>query len=133
MSIERVEHEGETIALIVRGDFEEEGAKFFTNDDNPLQLGVINQKAGQETQPHVHREREVAIKSIQEVVHVDRGRALVKFYTRDGNKVGSRILERGDTILLMNGGHGFRMLEDTRLVEIKQGPYDESNTVKIEV
>jgi hypothetical protein len=32
-------------------------------------------------------------------------------------------LETGDIILLVAGGHGFRCLEDTVLLEIKQGPY----------
>jgi hypothetical protein len=39
------------------------------------------------------------------------------------NFVATRELRTGDAILLVSGGHGFRMLEDTVLAEVKQGPY----------
>ena len=29
----------------------------------------------------------------------------------------------GDIILLVSGGHDFLMLEDTEMIEVKQGPY----------
>jgi hypothetical protein len=32
-------------------------------------------------------------------------------------------VREGDVLLLVKGGHGFRMLEETVFVEIKQGPY----------
>ena len=35
----------------------------------------------------------------------------------------SKILNKGDVILLVNGGHGFEMLEKTEMIEVKQGPY----------
>ena len=133
MSVERIEHQGKTIALIVHGQSEQEGVNFFTDGDNPLQLGVINRRAGDSTQPHMHRDRELSIKGIQEVLHIDSGRVAVDFYTENGETIGNRTLNKGDTILLMSGGHGLRMLEDSRVIEVKQGPYDEANTTKIEV
>ena len=132
MSVERVEHQGKVIALIVNGQFEQEGVNFFTGGDNPLQLGVINRRAGETIQPHIHRNQELSVKGIQEVLHIDRGRVAVDFYTEDGDSIGNRTLNRGDTILLMGCGHGLRILEDSRVIEVKQGPYDEANTTKIE-
>ena len=35
----------------------------------------------------------------------------------------NRILQTGDVILLASGGHGFTMLEETEMIEVKQGPY----------
>ena len=35
----------------------------------------------------------------------------------------SRVLGPGDVIILMSGGHGFEVLEDLNMVEVKQGPY----------
>ena len=35
----------------------------------------------------------------------------------------SRILEAGDVILLATGGHGFEVLEEIEMIEVKQGPY----------
>ena len=39
------------------------------------------------------------------------------------NYLESRVLEGGDTILLAGGGHGFEVLEDLAMIEVKQGPY----------
>jgi hypothetical protein len=46
----------------------------------------------------------------------------VAFYD-DGEKIKTTILNMGDTILLISGGHGFDMLEDSKIIEVKQGPY----------
>ena len=35
----------------------------------------------------------------------------------------SRVLGPGDVILLISGGHGFEVLEELNMVEVKQGPY----------
>ena len=32
-------------------------------------------------------------------------------------------METGDTILLTSGGHGFKVLEEVEMIEVKQGPY----------
>ena len=42
---------------------------------------------------------------------------------KEKNYAFSSILEQGDVILLADGGHGFKMLEDSEIIEIKQGPY----------
>ena len=47
--------------------------------------------------------------------------------TNNQEYVCSRILESGDIIILAAGGHGFEMLEDTEIFEVKQGPYAGEN------
>jgi hypothetical protein len=37
--------------------------------------------------------------------------------------VATRLLEAGDFVLMVSGGHGFRVVEPTILLEIKLGPY----------
>ena len=39
------------------------------------------------------------------------------------NFVESKVLEKNDIILLASGGHGFKMLENSEIIEVKQGPY----------
>ncbi len=39
------------------------------------------------------------------------------------NYIFSEILCSGDIILLSKGGHGFEVLEDIEMIEVKQGPY----------
>ena len=47
----------------------------------------------------------------------------VDFYDKEKKYLQSRILSKGDIVLLAHGGHGFKMLEPTEMVEVKQGPY----------
>ncbi|MEM2890628.1 MAG: hypothetical protein QW358_04775 [Candidatus Hadarchaeum sp.] len=121
--IEKIEHDGKLFAIILRSGFEMDGVNFFTPEDNPLQLGVLKYEKGVEIRPHVHKNSVKTIKKIQEVLHIMYGKIEASFYNITGEKVGSSILNVGDTILLLDGGHGFRILENSKILEIKQGPY----------
>ena len=121
--IEKVEHEGKLLALVLRHECVTEGVQFFTEADNPLQLGVMKHKQGHLIKPHVHLDAPKMIKVTQEVLHIEYGKVAAGFYTNDGHKASSVILCEGDTIILLNGCHGFSILEDAKILEIKQGPY----------
>ena len=56
------------------------------------------------------------------MLHIEEGRVEVNVYKK-GKRIASSILDSGDTILLLRGGHGFKILEDSRIIEVKQGPY----------
>ncbi|MBT3068364.1 hypothetical protein KKO72_16265 [Rhodoferax sp. U11-2br] len=47
----------------------------------------------------------------------------VDFYSEDQTYLESTLLRAGDIILLAFGGHGFEILEEAEIVEVKQGPY----------
>jgi hypothetical protein len=47
----------------------------------------------------------------------------MEVYNDERGLVATRELCAGDIMLMVGGGHGFRMLEDTVLLEVKQGPY----------
>lgn len=121
--IERLEHKGKIFALIIRGGFEKDGVNFVTTEDNSLQLGILKHEKGVKIKPHVHKKVNKIINNIQEVLHVEYGKVEVNFYEERGKGIDSRILSSGDTILLIAGGHGFEILEDSKIIEIKQGPY----------
>lgn len=121
--VERVELQGRLCALILRRELDCEGTRFFTPPENPMQLGVIQHNRGTEVRPHVHVESMRRIDGVQEVLHIEYGMVEAVFYSDEGVRLDSRTLGTGDTILLLGGGHGFRMIEDTRMLEVKQGPY----------
>jgi hypothetical protein len=121
--IDKIEYQGKCFALILRNEFDTEGVHFFTSGDNPLQLGVHKYKQGVALKPHIHLNLPKKIESIQEVLHMEHGKLQVDFYDDQGALLGNTILHMGDTILLLSGGHGFEVLEDCKIVEIKQGPY----------
>ena len=121
--IEKIEWAGETLALILRAAFDERGVNFVTTEDSPLQVGVLKHPQGFQIKPHVHTASARTIHSIQEVLHIAYGSVRVNFYDNSGEPVGTVVINMGDTILLVAGGHGFDILEDSKIIEVKQGPY----------
>ena len=115
--------DGEIIAIVVKRDFEKDGVNFVSKEDYPLQLGISSYRKGDTIKAHFHIEKEIRINKIQEVVHIKSGKTIVNLYDLDGKKFKSVELSDDDTILFVDGGHGFEMLEDTKIIEVKQGPY----------
>ena len=121
--IERIEAGGTLLAVILRGSYEPESIEFLTQPDATMQLGVMRRPKGHVIQPHVHRPVARTIQYTCETLFIAKGRVEVTFFTPDHAPVGTREVVAGDTLLLVHGGHGFRMLEDSKLIEVKQGPY----------
>lgn len=115
--------DGKIIAVVVKRDFEKDGVNFVSRPDFPLQLGISNYKKGSKIKPHFHIGKEIKINKIQEVVHIESGKVIVDLYDLDGKKLKSVELLANDTIFFVDGGHGFEIIENTKLIEVKQGPY----------
>lgn len=125
--IETVNFESSTLAIILRHSYKKEGLEFFTPDDFSQQLAYMNRNAGYLIPPHVHHQIRREVQYTKEVLFIKSGKVRVDFYTDAQVYVESRILDAGDVILLAFGGHGFQMLEDTEIIEVKQGPYAGDN------
>jgi hypothetical protein len=121
--IERIEFEGTEFAIILRSGMLEPGIQFFTPPHFSQQLGCMRHPAGHQIEPHVHNPVSRAVHFTQEALFLRRGRLRVDFYSEAGAYLESRELEAGDVILLIRGGHGFEVLEEIEMVEVKQGPY----------
>lgn len=121
--IERILHNEELLAVIIRRDFCKPGVHFFTPDDFSQQLAYMNHPAGKVIDPHVHNPVPREVHFTQEVLLLKRGRLRVDFFDQSQNYLESRTLEAGDVILLAAGGHGFEALEEIEMIEVKQGPY----------
>jgi hypothetical protein len=83
----------------------------------------MHHPAGKVIDPHVHNPMPRQVLMTQEVLFVRRGKLRVDFFTGGRHYVTSRILAAGDVILLVQGGHGFEVLEELEMFEVKQGPY----------
>lgn len=115
---------GETcLTYIIRASFLPDRTIFFTPPDYKQQVGYIVYPAGGEIQRHVHRPLERKIVGTSEVLIIKKGRCEIDIYNDDRELVATRELRTGDVMLMVGGGHGFRMFEDTVFLEIKQGPY----------
>ena len=116
--------EGEKLlAIILRTTFKKEGIDFFTPPDFSQQLGYMNRPKGYKIQPHIHQKIERKIQFTQEVLFIKKGLVRVDFYKSDKTYLISKLLKQGDVILLSSGGHGFEMLENSEIIEVKQGPF----------
>lgn len=111
------------IAVIVRSSYREPGAHFFSQDHFSQQLGHILYPRGHVIIPHVHNPVQREVMYTQETLFIRDGLIRVDLYRQDRTFLTSRILEGGDAILLSTGGHGFEMLEESSMIEVKQGPY----------
>jgi hypothetical protein len=122
MDIEKIRFNNLDYALIIRKGFKATETTFFTESNEPMQLGVIKHKAGYIETPHTHRRIEVKAE-IQQMLYITSGKLAVDFFDDSGSKIGEVTLTVGDTILLMYGGHAIRVIEDVECLSVKQGPY----------
>ena len=121
--IEQIKHDDNILAIIISQNFSKKGIEFFTPGDFSQQLGYMNRPAGYVIDPHIHNHIERKVTLTQEVLFIKSGRVRVDFYNNEKVYLESRTLEKGDVILLASGGHGFEILEDCEMIEVKQGPY----------
>ncbi len=130
---EIITHDGVDTAMIFRSTMEiPPGVHFYTTEQTPFQIGFHNREKGIKLTPHIHRmEAPITVTEIQELLYIIAGKIKVTMYTKDGQSYASVELAAGDSMLLMAGGHGVEYLEDTRMFEIKQGPYPGTSNAKI--
>lgn len=121
--IERIFWHDTPLAYIIRGEVIVTATTFLTPPEFKQQVGFVVYPAGGEIKRHVHRSLERHIVGTSEVLIVRRGRCEVDIYSDARELVTTRELRAGDVMLMVGGGHGFRMLEDTVFLEVKQGPY----------
>lgn len=121
--LETIKKDSETLAVIIRASYHSDGIEFFTPNDFSQQLGYMNRQKGYSIAPHRHNLVERKVTLTQEVLYIKSGKVRVDFYDSQQTYLQSRVLEKGDVILLAAGGHGFEMLEDSEMIEVKQGPY----------
>ncbi len=121
--IEYITDNTKTLAIILPSTYTKNGVQFFTPGDFSQQLGYMKHTKGDSIQEHVHILHKREIQYTQETLFIRKGRVKINFYKQDNTFLTSRVLITGDVILLASGGHGFEFLEETEMIEVKQGPY----------
>tara|TARA_B100000003_G_C10859222_1_gene342291 strand:- start:130 stop:567 length:438 start_codon:yes stop_codon:yes gene_type:complete len=122
--IENIFYKKKQFALIVRKNFRKlNGIKFFTKEKDTQQFGYMRHKKKHIIMPHKHNKRLTKILKTTEVIILLKGILRVDFYTEKKKYLFSKKINAGDIIMLVNGGHGFKVLKDVEMIEVKQGPY----------
>lgn len=115
--------DGQLCAIVLPAAYDQSGIQFFTANDLSQQLASMSYKPGKIIPAHTHRPVRREVFYTQEALFIRKGKLRVDFYSGDREYRCSRILQTGDVILLIAGGHGFEVLEELNMVEVKQGPY----------
>jgi len=123
----RIENKGILYAIIIDSSFSKPGVNFITPNDSSLQIGYISQPTGKLIKAHYHKKTTRTLYFTNEVIVIKNGKLRVDFYDNKKEYLESYILTAGDVMLLESGGHGFKVLEDIDMVEVKQGPYIQDN------
>ena len=127
--IEQITDKGLLIATIIRAGFKKDGIEFFTPNEYSQQLGYMNRPKGYKIMAHRHTKNENIGIPTYEVLYIKSGKLKILLYDNENFFIKELILLIGDVILLVTGGHSLEMLEDTELIEIKQGPYNENDKI----
>ena len=115
--------DGDLLAYIIRASFSSDITSFVTPPEHNFQVGFVVHPQGAEIQSHLHRTIDRHISNTSEVLVVRKGNCEIDVFDNQKRLVETLQMTPGDVMVMISGGHGFRMLEDTVLLEIKQGPY----------
>ena len=123
--VEKIYHKKKLYALIVRAKFrKKKGISFFTPNDTNQQFGYMKHDKGHLIKPHKHKKRDTKIFYTTEVIIIFKGSLRVDFYDQKQKYLFSKIIKEKDIIMLVHGGHGFKVLKNVEMIEVKQGPYN---------
>jgi len=121
--IKKITHQNKLLAIIIKKDYQKDGVEFFTPNDFSQQLAYMKHPKGKKIDAHTHKIIKREVNYTKEVLVIRKGKLRVDFYEDNQTYIESHTIEEGDVILLAYGGHGFEILEDCEMIEIKQGPY----------
>jgi cupin fold WbuC family metalloprotein len=124
------DNSGNLLATVIRHEDISEGKNFITDNDSEFQLASFYLEKDSVIEKHYHPEQERRILRTSEVLVVIDGEMEVQIYDNNLDHISNILLKSGDTIALIDGGHGITFKTNTKFVEVKQGPYDESTDKK---
>jgi hypothetical protein len=135
INFEVIEHGGVRYAEIIWAGSSIEKTRFCSPDSNSMQFGLLAHEKGFIEAPHVHVPVERKIMNLTQMFVVQKGKVAVDFFTSEGRKFREVVLTVGDGILLLDGPHSVRAVEDFQCISVKQGPFlgAEYDKINIEV
>lgn len=121
--VDVIQDNNKVYAYIVRPKVDSTGVNFVTTDESSFQLAVSQYESDQKVRAHIHLPQTRAVHDTQECLFIVSGEARVDVYNDDKQLISQNILHEGDVVLFVSGGHGIAFNKTTRIVEVKQGPY----------
>jgi len=128
--IKPISHKGKTFGYIIKYT-RKLGVNFLTPKKLSHQVGFIKHKSKHLIKPHKHYKNIRRIEYTSEVLIILKGKLRVDFYSGKEKYLFSKIIKKNDIIILNNGGHGFKVLDNVEMLEVKQGPYNTKTDKKL--
>jgi hypothetical protein len=123
MTIETIQYNNVRYAEVIWGNVHVDHTTFFSPAESSFQFGLLAHKAGFVEPPHYHNPITRTIYDLQQMFVVQYGVVAVQLYTDDGNLLREVVLRQGDAIVLIQGVHAIRVIEDMQCISVKQGPF----------
>ena len=121
--MEKIYYKKKLLAIIIKNYHKKRVINFFTENNFSQQVSFMNHKKNHIIQPHIHKLRLKKIYDTNEVLIILQGKIKVDFFNSNKKYVKSRLIEKGNILILLSGGHGFKILKNCKFIEVKQGPY----------
>ena len=110
-------------ASVLRPLLVPEGLSFFTPDEKFIQVGTWNYDENKSLEAHFHNYFERSSFRTQEVVYVIDGKIKCNLYKEDTTFIESLIIDSGMLIIQHEGIHEYEMIQKSKVLEVKNGPY----------
>lgn len=101
------------------------GSLPITNTQEFLQVVTLKHPKGCYLKAHLHKPTVRKTQKLQECIIVKKGKIKLDLYTQDKKLIKYIFLRTGQAFILLNGGVGIKIIEDTEIYEVKNGPFKE--------
>lgn len=93
--------------------------------DGKQSLELLTQKypRGSYLKAHIHLPRKRVNKHLQECFIVRKGKVRIDLYGPDKKFFKFIYLKAGELFIALSGGHGFHVMKDVEMIELKNGPF----------
>lgn len=122
--IEKIQDQGKILAIILRNSYDKEGLNFITDPSHSFQVGFHNVKNGKHYKAHESLPFDKLENfNTNKIYYVKDGQVNIGIYNLSRQRIKDVGLSKGDLILFVSGGHSMDVTKDSKIIEIKQGPY----------
>lgn len=119
-----IEKDGKKFAIKITCEDVHDGPTFFSEDGDFLQVGSWRHEKGKRLKAHNHNIVDRKINRTQEFLFVTKGALKALIYDEDDRPLDELVINEGEGLILFSGGHGYEiMTDDTKVIEVKNGPY----------
>jgi hypothetical protein len=124
--INYITYKKEILAIIVKNSYvKKKGINFFTDKKLTQQVAFMNHPKNYLIKPHLHKKVVRKIQTTTEVIIILNGILKINFFNKQRKFIFSKLANAKDIVILLTGGHGFKIVKNCKFIEVKQGPYNE--------